>query len=45
MDLLQPVGWKGVDFIDLSKDMDKRRALKNAVMNLHVPQKSAEFLD
>jgi hypothetical protein len=40
---LQPVGWKGVDCTDLSKDRDKRRALKNAVMNFHVPQKVWNF--
>jgi len=40
---LQSVGWKGMDCIDLSKDRDKRRALKNAVMNVLVPQKVQNF--
>jgi hypothetical protein len=40
---LQLVGWKGVECIDLSKERDKKRILKNAVMNLHVPQKVQNF--
>jgi len=41
--VFQPVGWKGVDCIDLSKDRDKRRALVNAVLNSHIPQKVRNF--
>jgi hypothetical protein len=36
MDLLE-IGWGGVDWIGLSPDRDRRRALANAVMNLRVP--------
>jgi hypothetical protein len=36
MDLLE-IGWGGVDWIGLSQDRDKWRALANAVMNLRVP--------
>jgi hypothetical protein len=37
MDLLE-IGWGGgVDWIGLSQDRDKLRALVNAVMNLRVP--------
>jgi hypothetical protein len=31
------IGWVGLDWIDLAKDRDKRRALQNAVMKLRVP--------
>jgi hypothetical protein len=34
---LQEVGWVGVDWIDMAQDMDRWRALVNAVMNLRVP--------
>jgi hypothetical protein len=36
MDLLE-IGWGGVDWIGLAQDMDKWRALVNAVMNLRIP--------
>jgi hypothetical protein len=36
MDLVERV-WCGVDWIGLSQDRDKWRALVNAVMNLQVP--------
>jgi hypothetical protein len=36
MDLVE-VGWVGVDWIGLSQDRGKRRALVNAAMNLRVP--------
>jgi hypothetical protein len=31
------IGWVGVDWISLAEDMDKWRALVNAVMNLLTP--------
>jgi hypothetical protein len=34
---LQEVGCGGVDWIELAKDMDRLRALVNAVMYLRVP--------
>jgi hypothetical protein len=30
-------GWGGMDWIDLTKDKDQRRALVNTVINLPVP--------
>jgi hypothetical protein len=36
MDHLE-IGWGGVDWIGVAKDMDKWRALLNAVMNFRVP--------
>ena len=34
---LQEVGCRGMDWIDVSEDRDRLRALVNAVMNLRVP--------
>ena len=34
---VREVGWGDIDWIDLAQDMDRRRALVNAVMNLRVP--------
>jgi hypothetical protein len=34
---LRKVGWDGMDWIDLAQDMDRWRALVNAVMNVRVP--------
>jgi hypothetical protein len=36
MDLIE-IGWGGIDWTDLSHDMDQWRALENMVMNLRVP--------
>jgi len=34
---IQEVGWGGTDWIAVSQDWDRWRALVNAVMNLQVP--------
>jgi len=34
---LQEVGWRGKDWVDLTQDRDRRRALMNVVLNLRVP--------
>jgi hypothetical protein len=34
---LREVGWWGADWIDLTQDRDRRRALVYTVMNLRVP--------
>jgi hypothetical protein len=36
MDLVE-MGWGNVDWIGLSRDMDRWRALVNSVLNLRVP--------
>jgi hypothetical protein len=33
---LREIEWDGIDWIDLAKDRDQRRALVNTVMNLRV---------
>jgi hypothetical protein len=40
----QEVRWSGMDWIDLAWNMDKWRALVNAVMNLRVPQNAVKFV-
>jgi hypothetical protein len=34
---LQEVGWAGMDWIDLARDRDRKRALVNAVMSIRFP--------
>jgi hypothetical protein len=36
MDLVE-VGWGDVDWIDVTQDRDRRKALVNSVLNLQVP--------
>jgi hypothetical protein len=33
---LREIGWDGVDWIDMSQDMDQWRALVNTVLNLRI---------
>jgi hypothetical protein len=35
--VLEDVGWVGMDWIELSQDRDRWRAVVNAVMNLRFP--------
>jgi len=42
--VLHKVGWKGMGWIDLAQDTDRRRTLVNVVMNLRVPLKAGNFL-
>jgi hypothetical protein len=34
---LREIGWDGVDWIDMTQDMEEWRALVNTVLNLRVP--------
>jgi hypothetical protein len=34
---LREIGWSGMDWIDLTEDIDQWRALMNTVINIRVP--------
>jgi hypothetical protein len=34
---LEEIGWGGMNWIDLARDRDQRRAFVNTIMNLRVP--------
>jgi hypothetical protein len=38
------IGWGGMDWIDLAREMDQWMAFVNMVMNLRVPQNAGKFL-
>jgi hypothetical protein len=38
------VGWGGVEWIDPAQDMDRRRTVVNAIMNLQVPHNVRNIL-
>jgi hypothetical protein len=40
---LGEIGWDGVDWIRLAQDMDRWRALVNAVLSLRVPQNAGKL--
>jgi hypothetical protein len=41
---LQEVGWRGMDWIDLFRYREKRRAVVCTVMNIPVPRHASYFL-
>jgi hypothetical protein len=41
---LKDMGWGGMDWIALTQDKDRWRALVNAGMNLRIPQNAGNFL-
>ena len=41
---LEDLGWGVMDWVDLSEDRGKQRALANAVMNLRVPENAGNIL-
>jgi hypothetical protein len=40
---LKEIGWEGVNWNDLAKDMNKCWTLFSAMMNLRLPQNAGEF--
>jgi hypothetical protein len=41
---LREIGWDGWDWIDLTHDRDRWRALVKVVMNLRIPENAGKFL-
>jgi hypothetical protein len=40
---LREIGWGGMDWVDLSQDRNRWRALVKTVMNVRVPQNAGKF--
>ena len=41
---LEYVGWDSMDWVAVTRDRDRWRALSNVVMNIRVPQNAWNFL-
>jgi hypothetical protein len=41
---IREIGWRGMDWINLSQDRNRWRDLVNTVMNLRVPENVGKFL-
>jgi hypothetical protein len=41
---LREIGWNGMDWMNLARDRDQRRALVNTVMHFRVPYNAVKFL-
>jgi hypothetical protein len=42
--ILEQVGWRGMDLIDMAEDSDSWWSVVNAVMNVRVPETAGNFL-
>jgi hypothetical protein len=41
---IKGLGWDGMDWISLARDVNKRGAVVNSVMNLLIPYDTGDFL-